>query len=82
MKCFVFFQQSKVEKPIQLQQLVEKPLEVTTESAKLKEVGWFEPITDDPIYNWIWQDVNYEDNDDFIYHQGLTLFVKFHRKFR
>ena len=29
--------------------------------------GFFEPVTQDPIYNWIWADVNNnkEEEDDF-----------------
>ena len=71
---FYIFQRTK-DKPIQSQQLIEKPLEVTTKSALLDDVGWFQPITEDPIYNWVWADVdNYDDVevlDEF--HNGLTL---------
>ena len=50
--------------PIQLKKMVEKPLEVVTKSPKiLKDVKFFEPITEDPLYNWIWTDVDYHEDD-------------------
>ena len=69
---FVHFFQRTNDKPIQLQQLIEKPLQVSTKDPNLKDVGWFQPVTDDPIYSWVWTDMNYdEDAEEF--HEGLTL---------
>ena len=66
-----FFQRTN-DTPIQLQQLIEKPLQVSTKDPNLKDVGWFQPVTDDPIYSWVWTDMNYdEDAEEF--HEGLAL---------
>ena len=68
----IFLFQRTNDKPIQLQQLIEKPLQVSTKDPNLKDVGWFQPVTDDPIYSWVWTDMNYdEDAEEF--HEGLTL---------
>ena len=68
---FILFQRTN-DKPIQLQQLIEKPLQVSTKDPNLKDVGWFQPVTDDPIYSWVWTDMNYdEDAEEF--HEGLAL---------
>ena len=68
---FFLFQRTN-DKPIQLQQLIEKPLQVSTKDPNLKDVGWFQPVTDDPIYSWVWTDMNYdEDAEEF--HEGLAL---------
>ena len=68
---FFLFQRTN-DTPIQLQQLIEKPLQVSTKDPNLKDVGWFQPVTDDPIYSWVWTDMNYdEDAEEF--HEGLTL---------
>ena len=31
---------------------------------KSNDVGFFEPVTQDPIYNWIWADVNKNENEE------------------
>ena len=44
--------------------IVDKPkLEISNVDSK-PNVGFFEPVTQDPIYNWIWADVQ-EENKDF-----------------
>ena len=48
----------------QLKKIIDKPkLEVANVDSK-PNVGFFEPVTQDPIYNWIWADVQ-EENKDF-----------------
>ena len=53
--------------PVQLKKIIEKPLEVSNVDSKIiqSNVGFFEPITQDPIYNWIWADVSENENKDF-----------------
>jgi len=44
--------------------IIDKPkMEVSNVDSK-PNVGFFEPVTQDPIYNWIWADVQ-EENKDF-----------------
>ena len=44
--------------------IIDKPkLEISNVDSK-PNVGFFEPVTQDPIYNWIWADVQ-EENKDF-----------------
>ena len=41
----------------QLKKIIDKPkLEASNVDSK-PNVGFFEPVTQDPIYNWIWADV-------------------------
>ena len=52
------------EQPLQLNKMSEKPLEVN-----VPEVKFFEPAdavvnTEDPIFNWVWTDVN--DDAEYI----------------
>ena len=48
----------------QLKNIIDKPnLEDSNVDSK-PNVGFFEPVTQDPIYNWIWADVQ-EENKDF-----------------
>ena len=58
------------ETPIQVKKLVEKPLEVPTVKPKiLRDVGFFEPITTDPVYNYIWTDVDKPSSSEELYYE-------------
>ena len=52
------------EQPLQLNKMSEKPLEVNV--PEVKDVKFFEPVvnTEDPIFNWVWTDVN--DDAEYI----------------
>ena len=58
------------EQPLQLKKLSEKPLEADVAEPILKDVRFFEPVTEDPIFNWVWTDV--ADDAEYIgdYHDG------------